>query len=158
MLLKCDCIYLSQSLTQCTTQQESRIKHTPFLGNEQVMAGLAKYLMLKYSQWIVSSDFLICYTAKELLPSVRCVLMLCSFYFCQSWDSSSKLWGAQREREAKRTGHSGTESLNGLTPSSNIALMTAQKSISNPHISPCSGVAQLPIAHSALRKRNAVNS
>ena len=39
-----------------------------------------------------------------------------------------------------------------LTPRCNIALMTAQQSITNPYISPCSGVTQLPITHSTLRR------
>lgn len=39
-----------------------------------------------------------------------------------------------------------------LTPRCNIALITAQKSISNPDVSPCGGVTQLPVAHSTLKK------
>lgn len=43
-----------------------------------------------------------------------------------------------------------------LTPRCNVALITAQKSIPNPYVSPCGGVPQLPVAHSTLKKCHTV--
>lgn len=44
-----------------------------------------------------------------------------------------------------------------LTPRCNIALMTAQQSITNSYISPSSGVPQLPFARSTLGKRHTID-
>lgn len=40
-----------------------------------------------------------------------------------------------------------------LTPSCNIALVTAQQSVTNPYVSPCGGITQLPLTHTTLRRK-----
>lgn len=40
-----------------------------------------------------------------------------------------------------------------LTPCRNVALVTAQVTVANAYVSPCSGVAHLSIAHSTLEQK-----
>lgn len=82
-------------------QYVTLIKHIPILCDKQVTPVWQN--AERYNEWILSSNFYICFIGDEFLLSVNCVRTFCSFFCCQSCDSRDSEW----------TGYSGTQKLNG---------------------------------------------